>query len=969
TTKTSFSSTSDWIALANISQVYTGSFTAPATAGWVEIVLDTPFTYDGTSNLVIGFDENTQGYHSSGDEFYCYATASNRSIYYYSDSTNPNPASPVTGNLSGNNPNIRIFASSTVAEAEIALSTTSLDFGEVILGNSVTSDFTITNIGGSNLSGTITLPDNFSFASRNSEKEVVNTRTASQNFSLPAGNNQTYSVTFTPTVELCYNSNVTISHNADQYPSYISLVACGIKPAYSSTTRLISKTLAPDTQGTYNYVINNTGSGDLEVLVEITDAERNSGGPDTYGYTWKDINEAGVTYDWIDISSTGTVVSEGDDTIEAITLPFTFSFYGEEYTEVYVCSNGFLSFTSTSTAYTNANIPNSTVPNALIAPFWDDLKPTGAEWGNVYYKNFSTYSIVQWENVSHFNSSNPTNNETFQVILYNNGDIKYQYHTVALNTSCTVGIENQAGDDGLLINYNSAFLVSEYAILITTEGVTPNWLSINNDNLVIPEGGSETITVSFDATDLELGTYNKNLYLISNDPENEEITIPVTLIVGGTSEPNILVNTEAIDFGSVTTGDFVMETITITNIGGETLTGNINADNNFTITEARANVSKNEIMSAHQASRRVRNFDFSLASGATKSYDVSHSTATAASYSGDITITSNDPESSLITVPLTLEVIDPAQINVNPQSLALSLQPEQSADRTISISNTGDLDLTCSLNLQITEAREVTEIFTANFDDHNLSDWSIDFLYSADHTWHIADSYGSSSLDGSSFLFINSDAAGSGVDLDDTIETPTCNVSAYEEITIEFDHYFNAYQEEIADVDFWTGSEWINIGRWQNDDIGAWSAPVQFTHTLTNNGYTDVKLRFHYYEANYDWFWAIDNLVISGLGTPAPQWVTLPSEFTNLTVTPDTSQDITLNFSSVDFVAGQYTASLNIQSNSALNNSLSIPITLTISELENEPDWQPVIYPNNSATIYAEVTHLSDEIADDDIIS
>ena len=102
--------------------------------------------------------------------------------------------------------------------------------------------------------------------------------------------------------------------------------------------------MLPDFQDTYNLEIENTGSGDLEVLLEITDAERNSGGPDTYGYSWSDSNQAGVSYNWIDVSSSGTVVSEGDDTTEEITLPFTFNFYGEDYTAVNVCSNGFFKF-------------------------------------------------------------------------------------------------------------------------------------------------------------------------------------------------------------------------------------------------------------------------------------------------------------------------------------------------------------------------------------------------------------------------------------------------------------------------------------------------------------------------------------------------------------------------------------------------------------------------------------------------
>ena len=238
TTKSSFTSSSDWVSSTNLTQVYSGSFIAPATAGWIEIELTTPFNYDGTSNLVIGFDENTSGYHASSDEFYCYASGSDRSIYYYSDGTNPNPASPQAMSVSANNPNLRIFSSASTLGPEIALNTTSFDFGEVIIGNSATKDFVISNTGGASLTGTITLPENFTFAGRNGDKEVVNTRTSSQNFTIPVGNNQTYSVIFTPTIELCYNNNLEICHNADQYSSYISLVACGIKPTYSSDNQI-----------------------------------------------------------------------------------------------------------------------------------------------------------------------------------------------------------------------------------------------------------------------------------------------------------------------------------------------------------------------------------------------------------------------------------------------------------------------------------------------------------------------------------------------------------------------------------------------------------------------------------------------------------------------------------------------------------------------------------------------------------
>lgn len=95
TTKTAFNSTTDWEALANLTQVFNGSVTIPSAEGWVEIILQTPFVYNGTQNLIVALDENQSGY---GTSVYWrqFTSIANTSIYYYSDGTNPNPASPPT---------------------------------------------------------------------------------------------------------------------------------------------------------------------------------------------------------------------------------------------------------------------------------------------------------------------------------------------------------------------------------------------------------------------------------------------------------------------------------------------------------------------------------------------------------------------------------------------------------------------------------------------------------------------------------------------------------------------------------------------------------------------------------------------------------------------------------------------------------------------------------------------------------
>ncbi|MFP3598088.1 fibronectin type III domain-containing protein [Chryseobacterium sp. SIMBA_029] len=95
TTKTSFTSSTDWIPVSSLTQVYTGSVTN--NAGVVEITFTTPFSYDNINNLVVAVDENKTGYDAgTSGNFYSYASTSNTSIYYANDATNPDPSAPPT---------------------------------------------------------------------------------------------------------------------------------------------------------------------------------------------------------------------------------------------------------------------------------------------------------------------------------------------------------------------------------------------------------------------------------------------------------------------------------------------------------------------------------------------------------------------------------------------------------------------------------------------------------------------------------------------------------------------------------------------------------------------------------------------------------------------------------------------------------------------------------------------------------
>jgi hypothetical protein len=132
TTKTTFASTTDWVAASSMTQVFNGTLPATVTNGvWMEITLTTPFVYDGTSNIVVAIDENTSTYGNSPG-WKGYAPGANRGIYYYSDPTNPDPASPPTA--SGRN-----LATANVAQMQFEMTSNTPCSGTPTPGNTVSS--------------------------------------------------------------------------------------------------------------------------------------------------------------------------------------------------------------------------------------------------------------------------------------------------------------------------------------------------------------------------------------------------------------------------------------------------------------------------------------------------------------------------------------------------------------------------------------------------------------------------------------------------------------------------------------------------------------------------------------------------------------------------------------------------------------------------------------------------------------
>ncbi|RLB87005.1 MAG: hypothetical protein DRH10_09850, partial [Deltaproteobacteria bacterium] len=92
-----------------------------------------------------------------------------------------------------------------------------------------------------------------------------------------------------------------------------------------------------------------------------------TGGPDDYGYTWDD----SVALNWIDASG-GTETGIGSDTdhVGPVNIGFSFKYYENTYSQLYISRFGFLTFNDDGIYDSQSRIPSPSLPNDVIAPHW-----------------------------------------------------------------------------------------------------------------------------------------------------------------------------------------------------------------------------------------------------------------------------------------------------------------------------------------------------------------------------------------------------------------------------------------------------------------------------------------------------------------------------------------------------------------------------------------------------------------------
>ncbi|MCA9563557.1 MAG: hypothetical protein KC561_08715, partial [Myxococcales bacterium] len=212
------------------------------------------------------------------------------------------------------------------------------------------------------------------------------------------------------------------------------------------------------------------------------------GGEGDCGYSWIDSEEVeGPTYEWIDISSIGEEVTglRDDNSAEPIALPFSFSYYSLDETQVRIGSNGWISFEPTGSNVAHCFPPlgaQSGSATTLLAPLMSDLNFSGeSNPGRVltYYDESEERFIISYLDVP-FWANNPTSTTgsvSFQVILWATGEIVFQYQSITLGDApfgdgcdfdLSIGIQNYTATSGLTVAQETV-PTTPYAVLFEND--------------------------------------------------------------------------------------------------------------------------------------------------------------------------------------------------------------------------------------------------------------------------------------------------------------------------------------------------------------------------------------------------------------------------------------------------------------------------------------------------------------------
>ena len=191
------------------------------------------------------------------------------------------------------------------------------------------------------------------------------------------------------------------------------------------------------------------------LLLLASPAAAQTGGPNAFGYTFQP-----ATYDYVAPPSTATALAMYDDAVLPVSLPWSFSYYGVDYSEISVSDNGGIAFgTVWSINYYNECLPPLSSSPPHVSVYWEDLNAGVGGQAFAWHDTTSSNDrfIISWEDYAQYYSSPSTyDGGTFQIHLHPGGAIELHWMDTTYDdpmysdaADSTIGIVDPALSDAL----------------------------------------------------------------------------------------------------------------------------------------------------------------------------------------------------------------------------------------------------------------------------------------------------------------------------------------------------------------------------------------------------------------------------------------------------------------------------------------------------------------------------------------
>jgi hypothetical protein len=212
------------------------------------------------------------------------------------------------------------------------------------------------------------------------------------------------------------------------------------------------------------------------------------------------------------------------------------------------------------------------------------------------------------------------------------------------------------------------------AIMDVAVGNLP-WLTLTPNQGTIPGGGQLVVNAHFSSAGLLGGVYPGTIQILSNDPDESPLGVPVSMHVIGA--PRLVASRDSIAFGTLFAGQSRTDTLTLSNPGTDLL-----SVTSVTVSPAAFTADVTP---------------FTLAPGAHRTLVVGYAPSAVGVSTGALTFASNDPSHPSLAVVLTGTALAPPIAGIAPDSLHFEVTQGGHQQATLTLSNTGGSDLTFSI--------------------------------------------------------------------------------------------------------------------------------------------------------------------------------------------------------------------------------------------------------------------------------